>query len=333
MPGTIGLGRGARRLALPILLAALLTPSVPAVGATRVVEYTYSTQSRGTFASGLDEFDRVVAATLNDSRGWSLGGTVRFREVPDEGDFRLWLAADALVPTFGGPCTTFYSCQPGRDVVINELRWRTGSPYWPGPVDEYRRMVLNHEVGHWLGFRHSYCSGGAAPAPIMMQQSKGVGACRPNPWPTAEERRLAAAARGLEILDAPPPPPPPPPVTVTAIAALGGGYALARSDGEVAAFAPESLPASGAIPGRNGPVIALAARPAGTGYWLVAADGGVFAHGAPYFGSAATLPLNSPIVAAAATPTGTGYWLIAADGGIFTYGDATYHGSGTPRWA
>jgi hypothetical protein len=64
------------------------------------------------------------------------------------------------------------------------------------------------------------------------------------------------------------------------------------------------------------------------GYWLVAADGGVFTFGdAGFFGSAANLRLSQPVVGMAATPTGMGYWLVAADGGVFTFGDAGFFGS------
>ena len=43
----------------------------------------------------------------------------------------------------------------------------------------------------------------------------------------------------------------------------------------------------------------MAATPSGTGYWLVAADGGIFTFGyAPFVGSAAGAPLDAPIVAA-----------------------------------
>ena len=76
------------------------------------------------------------------------------------------------------------------------------------------------------------------------------------------------------------------------------------------------------------PVVGMAATPGGGGYWMVAADGGVFSFGnAQFYGSAAPLRLTQPIVGMAATPDGKGYWLVAADGGIFTYGDATFYGS------
>jgi Cu/Zn superoxide dismutase len=65
-----------------------------------------------------------------------------------------------------------------------------------------------------------------------------------------------------------------------------------------------------------------------SGYWLAAADGGVFNFGdAPYLGSAGGAKLNKPVVGMAATASGNGYWLVASDGGVFKYGDATFQGS------
>jgi hypothetical protein len=78
----------------------------------------------------------------------------------------------------------------------------------------------------------------------------------------------------------------------------------------------------------NQPVVGIAATPKGRGYWLVAADGGIFTFGrARFHGSTGAMHLNSPIVGMAATRSGRGYWLVAADGGIFTFGDARFYGS------
>jgi peptidoglycan hydrolase-like protein with peptidoglycan-binding domain len=77
----------------------------------------------------------------------------------------------------------------------------------------------------------------------------------------------------------------------------------------------------------NKPLISMAADPDGRGYWLVAADGGIFAYDAPFFGSTGALTLNAPVVDMAPTPSGRGYWMVATDGGVFAYGDAGFHGS------
>ncbi len=79
-------------------------------------------------------------------------------------------------------------------------------------------------------------------------------------------------------------------------------------------------------------MVAMAANPTSTashqGYWLAAADGGVFAQGnAAFYGSLGNLELQGPIVGMAATPDGKGYWLVAMDGGVFAFGDAGFYGS------
>ena len=78
----------------------------------------------------------------------------------------------------------------------------------------------------------------------------------------------------------------------------------------------------------NAPVVGMSPTADAGGYWLVAADGGMFTYGdAHFFGSTGNIHLNQPIVAMAVTPDGGGYWLAASDGGIFTFGDAHFFGS------
>jgi hypothetical protein len=110
------------------------------------------------------------------------------------------------------------------------------------------------------------------------------------------------------------------------------GYILTGSDGGI--FSYGQVPGNAGFFGSAGgltlnkPIVGMALTPDGGGYWLVAADGGVFAYGdAVFYGSAGNLVLNSPIVGIAATPDGAGYWLVAADGGVFGYGDALFYGS------
>ena len=78
----------------------------------------------------------------------------------------------------------------------------------------------------------------------------------------------------------------------------------------------------------NRPLVTVVVDHAGSGYWLVASDGGVFAYGtAGFFGSTGNIALNQPIIGMAQTPDDRGYWLVAADGGVFSFGDAAFYGS------
>jgi 3D (Asp-Asp-Asp) domain-containing protein len=72
----------------------------------------------------------------------------------------------------------------------------------------------------------------------------------------------------------------------------------------------------------------MAGTRSGNGYWLVAADGGIFTFGdAAYKGSSAARTVTQPIAGMTATGSGHGYWLVGRDGSIFSFGDAVFHGT------
>jgi hypothetical protein len=75
------------------------------------------------------------------------------------------------------------------------------------------------------------------------------------------------------------------------------------------------------------PSASAAAASNSPGYWLVAADGGVYPYRTASYGSTRGKSLHAPIVGSAPTPSGRGYWLVASDGGVFSFGDARFHGS------
>lgn len=158
------------------------------VGVRRTVRY--SVRTRGDVA-GVDvaDFRRLAQETYDDPRGWRAKG-VRFQQVRRGGAFTLWLSQARLVPSYSSACSAQWSCRVGRNVVINVDRWRGASPAWNRAGEslrDYRHMVVNHETGHWLGHGHAGCPRRGAPAPVMMQQSKGTHGCRFNPWPTPRE--------------------------------------------------------------------------------------------------------------------------------------------------
>src|SRR5438128_9875382 len=62
------------------------------------------------------------------------------------------------------------------------------------------------------------------------------------------------------------------------------------------------------------------------GYWLYAADGGVFSFGAAGYAGPVDNQGND-IIGMTATPSGNGYWMADDDGDVFTAGDATVFGS------
>jgi hypothetical protein len=120
---------------------------------------------------------------------------------------------------------------------------------------------------------------------------------------------------------------------------MAGGALVSRANGSTGAasdplanavHAVGGAPALAATTGMNvnADLVSIASTPSGRGYWVAAADGGVFAFGdARFAGSAVGKPLAAPIVGIAAAPKGNGYWLVGSDGGVFAFGDAVYHGA------
>lgn len=164
--------------------------------ASAPVHYSYELEARGVPRSAMREFAAVAAATLADMRGWSLRHNVSYHRVASGGSFELILAAPGSVAAASSACSSYWSCRVGSQVLINFDRWRYATPSWSKSRREYRSFVINHEVGHWLGLGHAGCGGAGLPAPVMMQQSKGLYGCRNNAWPLESERARVAAGHG-----------------------------------------------------------------------------------------------------------------------------------------
>ena len=68
----------------------------------------------------------------------------------------------------------------GGDMIwLNADRWLHGSAASKLPLGRYRQYMVSHEMGHSLGYDHVQCPG-SGPAPVMMQQTLGIGTCTPN---------------------------------------------------------------------------------------------------------------------------------------------------------
>ena len=127
-----------------------------------------------------------VQRTLTDPRGWQPIAHVAFVRTTAPASFELIIASPALVDRLCYPLDTVgeLSCRNGDRVILNAKRWATAVPWYRGHLDDYRAYLVNHEVGHRLGHGHRSCPAPGAPAPVMVQQSKSLYGCAPNPWPS-----------------------------------------------------------------------------------------------------------------------------------------------------
>lgn len=130
-------------------------------------------------------FATFVTATLNDPRGWGRDGTVGFARTAGAAPLQVVLASPATSARLCAPLETnaALSCRNGPRAVINAARWANGTPEYASDLTAYRRYVVNHEVGHWLGHGHVPCPGRGRPAPVMQQQTLGLDGCTRNSWP------------------------------------------------------------------------------------------------------------------------------------------------------
>ncbi len=136
-------------------------------------------------------FATAVMSALSDSRSWIATGAVALQRVESGPvDFRISLTAPLTVRDMCGYSlrieTSCYAAN-GR-VVLNVSRWVRGAKVFYPDLVNYRRYVVNHEVGHAIGHNHAHSCLGNGLAPIMMQQTIGTKtasgqACRANPWP------------------------------------------------------------------------------------------------------------------------------------------------------
>ncbi|MFD3733481.1 DUF3152 domain-containing protein [Streptomyces sp. NPDC058632] len=145
---------------------------------------------------GLDGalFAEAVHRTLNDNRSWAHNGARTFERIHSgRPDFVITLASPATTADWcarSGLDTTVdnVSCDSAATerVMINASRWAQGATTYGDELFAYRQMLINHEVGHRLGYNHVTCDKDGDLAPVMQQQTKfldhdGI-SCRPNAW-------------------------------------------------------------------------------------------------------------------------------------------------------
>jgi hypothetical protein len=132
------------------------------------------------------EFPVTDAAEGMTNQSWS------FQQVSgSDYTVRIRLATpttvDKLCGSVGLSTQGQYSCRYGSTILINLRRWLKGAPGFDISLTGYRNMVINHEMGHLLGFDHMLCPGAGQPAPVMQTQTISLGGCVPNAFPFATD--------------------------------------------------------------------------------------------------------------------------------------------------
>ena len=194
----------------------IIPGTTPKVGEGSVKVFTYTVEVENgidTSSFGGDEaFARMVTETLSNPKSWINNPQFAFQRVDAadaKPDFRISLTSPMTVREGCGyeieietSCyNPVYGPNAEPRVFINLARWVRGAVPFQGDIGSYRQYLINHEVGHAIGYTtHEPCERNGALAPIMMQQTFSTSdddasrfdpqsvkpdgkTCRFNPWP------------------------------------------------------------------------------------------------------------------------------------------------------
>ena len=184
--------------------------STPEFGKGTEYHFTYTVEIENgvnTTAFGGDvAVATMVDSTLANPKSWIHDPRFAFRRIDKgEPDFRISLTSRQTIrEACGFEIPIDSSCYNGSmdRVLLSEARWVRGAPAFDGDIGSYRQYLVNHEVGHAIGYhQHQPCETDGGLAPIMMQQTFGTDndaiaaldpdgvvpmdgkSCRFNPWP------------------------------------------------------------------------------------------------------------------------------------------------------
>jgi hypothetical protein len=156
------------------------------VGSGRLLRYRVDVEDG--IALSPPQVAHQVEAILGDPRGWTANGGASFERISKgTPDFVVRVATpgtvDDICGQYGLHTHGEVNCDVGKNVMVNLKRWLLATPVYAADVPRYRALIINHEVGHFLGHGHETCPGAGQPAPVMMQQIDGMHGCEPNVWP------------------------------------------------------------------------------------------------------------------------------------------------------
>lgn len=178
-------------------------------GTELVVRYVVEVEDGVDTASmgGDDAFSAMVDATLTSPKSWIHDPRYRFEHVTSADDPTMHIQLTSVDTThelcgheLAMETSCFYSL--GNRVLVNNARWIRGATPFQGDLGSYRQYLINHEVGHGIGYaNHEPCGADGELAPVMMQQTLSLNnselhsfdptevypddnlTCLYNPWP------------------------------------------------------------------------------------------------------------------------------------------------------
>lgn len=147
----------------------------------KILRYKVSIESN--IKRNLKNFKKDIDNILSHKKSWK----VNFIQDDTNFDFEIILASANNVAKYcnfeGLSCADTWN----NIVYINNYRWTKGAKPSQLSLKDYRIYLINHEVGHILGFGHAKPIKNKK-APVMNQHTLGLKGGLPYQWPLPSEQ-------------------------------------------------------------------------------------------------------------------------------------------------
>lgn len=159
------------------VLSLLLPETISVFNTMKTIRYSINIDADVKYPQ--TKFEEEVAIYLSNPDGW--GQLYDFVQVDQKPQVVIHLSSPAGIQAAGCDNPELSCAQMGgMHMRLNVMRWLKGSAESKLSLEDYRQYLVSHEMGHILGHDHVDCPGHNQPAPIMMQQTLGIGACKAN---------------------------------------------------------------------------------------------------------------------------------------------------------
>jgi hypothetical protein len=127
-----------------------------------------------------------IVNTIDDKRGWKKLG-YEFEYIPNTKrniDFIIYMSSNEKIIKECDLYNLSCSVTPDNIIYLNYMNWKNNVKKTKLNTDQYRTMVVNHEVGHILGRSHYEFGKPNTKAPLMSTQTLlGCKNHKPNMYP------------------------------------------------------------------------------------------------------------------------------------------------------
>ena len=99
----------------------------------------------------------TAQTALADPAGWALGGQVVFIRQDADCHLHIRIGDADYLKSLSVMCDQQTTCRVGNEIGLLAAAWQQPSDTWKSGIAAYRTELINHEIGHVLGFDHPGC--------------------------------------------------------------------------------------------------------------------------------------------------------------------------------